>query len=445
MRERALGVEIVGVLAVPLHLDGELIGGALGELQLIRQLRRARRLVHQLDADAVLLLLELTLQRVDLRLERLDEVASALPLRRRRLRLRLESRGVRLRARHARAEIALHRLLPLEGLLEARGEGRLGGFGVSERVAQASGFRLSLGGGSLRRGECRFHRRVPGRGRRAAVHNRGGLRGRAARDEGGAAEGRHGERAAEEQVAAGKRGGLRQVVIGGDRGRRLGDADGGRGRGGDGEGVSDVRVRVRAVARGYARWSRRGVGEHGGGWARARRSFPAKRSEGEHFSVSRRARWDATGRTRNAVAATAATAVSWTPTESTGSCSRGSAAARTRTHRRPRAGAPWAGSLFETEARLDILCRIQVVCLVRLASSALTACGRIARDIIASEVEGATRCVGGSRRRAMQCRDATRPYARRRGARRVGVFVHLADIFSETPRAQRERVPRSQR
>ena len=61
MRERLLGVEIVGVLAVSLHLDGELIGGALRELQLIRQLRRARRLVHQLDAHAVLLLLELTL------------------------------------------------------------------------------------------------------------------------------------------------------------------------------------------------------------------------------------------------------------------------------------------------------------------------------------------------------------------------------------------------
>ena len=119
---------------------------------------------------------------------------------------------------------------------------------------------------------------------------------------------------------------------------------------------------------------------------RARRSAPAKRSEGEHFSVSRHARWDATGRTRNAVAATAATAVSWTPTASTRSCSRCSAAARTRTHRRPRVGAPWPASLLETEALPDILCPIQVVRLVRGASSALTVCGRIARDIIASEV-----------------------------------------------------------
>ena len=296
--------------------------------------------------------------------------------------------------------------------------------------ASASAAEASAAASAERRGRGRGR----GRGRRrAAVHHRGGLRGRAARDECGAAEGRHGERAAEEQVAAGKRGGLRQVVIAGDRGRRLGTRTGGGVGAGTGTGSATFAFAfVRSIARGYARWSRRGRGEHGGGWARARRSFPAKRSEGEHFSVSRRARWDATGRTRNAVAATAATAVSWTPTESTRSCSRCSAAARTRTHRRPRAGAPWPASLFETEARLDILCPIQVVRLVRLASSALTACGRIARDIIASEVEGATRCVGVSRRRGMQCRDATRPYARRWGARRVGVFVHLSDIFSET-------------
>ena len=172
-------------------------------------------------------------------------------------------------------------------------------------------------------------------------------------------------------------------------------------------------------------------GEHGGGWARATVGPRETLGGGTLFRFTTRA-MGRDGTARNAVAATAATAVSWTPTASTRSCSRCSAAARTRTHRRPRVGAPWPASLLETEALPDILCPIQVVRLVRGASSALTVCGRIARDIIASEVEGATRCVGVSRRRGLQCRDATRPYARRWGARRVGVFVHLSDIFSET-------------